>query len=61
MLIDAYSSRHVPEKYSDYRNRVFDRHIKKLKDSLMQIRQCSLKPDDKEKLKKQLSELLNQK
>ena len=58
-MLAMYGQDYVPEKYPDYRNRVFDKHHNKLKNQLLQIKQCSLKPEDKEKLKKRLAELLN--
>lgn len=47
-----------PENYTDYRNRTVTKHLDKMKNQLMQIGMCSLKGDDKVKLKKQLIELL---
>lgn len=58
MLPEYFESSYVPEKYIDYRNRTFDKHLNKLKNQLEQIRQCSLKDDDKLKLKNKLIELL---
>lgn len=58
MLAFAYSDT-PPEKYTDYRNRVFDKHLNKIKNQLAQIRQCSLRQEDKVKLKQQLLSLIN--
>lgn len=48
------------EGYTGYRNRTMTRHLEKMKNTLMQIRQCSLKEEDKVKLRKQLIELINE-
>lgn len=51
---------HFPvEKYSSYKNRTFARQVKRMDDSLRQIKDCSLKPEDKKKLKQQLIEQIN--
>ena len=42
------------EKYSDYKNRTIQKHVEKLNTQLWAIKQCSLKPEDKEKLKQTL-------
>lgn len=47
-----------PEPYKAYKNRVIMKHLEKIKNQIRQIDQCSLKPEDKTKLKKQLSELI---
>ena len=52
------SSDYKVENYKDYRNRVMTKHIDKIKNQLRQIKDCSLKPEDKEKLKKQLIEII---
>ncbi len=41
---------YVPEKYSDYRNRNFQKHKEKLTNQLRQIKECSLKEEDKKRL-----------
>jgi len=51
---------YIPEKYSDYKNRVFSKHLDKIKNQMRQIRECSLKGDDKAKLKKELLKILNE-
>lgn len=48
------------EKYPDYRNRVFERHRNKVKNIRQQIKDCSLKDEDKKKLIKELIDLFNQ-
>ncbi len=47
------------EKYKDYRNRTILQHIDKTNKQLWQIKQCSLKPEDKEKAKQKILELVN--
>lgn len=42
------------EHYADYRNRVIKKHMDKIKNQLRQINDCSLKGDDKKKLKEQM-------
>ena len=42
------------EKYSDYKNRTQQKHLDKLHKQLWAIKECSLKIQDKEKLKKDL-------
>jgi len=56
-----YGSNYVPEKYQDYKNRVYSRHLEKAKNMAMQIKQCSLKGDDKQKLIQQIIEVLTSK
>lgn len=58
MLIAAYY-KEVP-KYKDYKNRTVTKHLEKLKNSLRQIRDCSLKQEDKVALRKQMIELITQ-
>lgn len=53
----SYDS-YKPEKYSEYRNRVFSKHKDKLNNMLRQIKECSLKPEDKAKLKTDLIKIL---
>ena len=48
-----------PEPYSAYKNRVFSKHIDKLNNQLMQIKNSSLKADDKTKLKAKLLQQFN--
>lgn len=52
-----WGSETVPS-YSSYKNDKFTRHLDKLKKQLRQIDDCSLKDDDKKKLKAKLIELL---
>jgi hypothetical protein len=47
---------YIPEKYKDYRNRTVTKHLDKIRDALRQISDCSLKPEDKENLKKKMIE-----
>jgi hypothetical protein len=47
------------EKYKDYRNRTVKKHLDKIKNQLRQIKDCSLKAEDKNKLIQQLSEIIN--
>jgi hypothetical protein len=46
-------------KYSDYKNRTFQQNIDKLNKQLWAIKQCSLNPEDKEKLKQKLIDHIN--
>jgi hypothetical protein len=46
--------------YSSYKNRVFSKHLDKMKNALRQIKDCSLKPADKVKLKTELIKILNE-
>ena len=48
-----------PEKYSEYRNRVFSKHKEKLNNMLRQIKECSLKQEDKARLKAELLKILS--
>ena len=59
MLIAAYYEE-IP-KYKDYKNRTVAKHIDKIKNQLRQIKDCSLKQDDKVALKKVMSDLINMK
>ncbi len=52
------SESYIPEKYKDYRNRTITKSLEKFKHQLQGIKACSLKGDDKNKLRKQLLELL---
>lgn len=54
MLCTAIYSDPKPEKYKDYRNRTKGKHIDKLNHQLWQIKDCSLKIEDKQQLKKEL-------
>ena len=58
MLISDISDK--PEPYSSYKNRVFSKHIDKLNNQLRQIKDCSLRPEDKARLKTMLREILNE-
>lgn len=46
------------EKYKDYKNRTMQKHLDKLNNQLWQIKQCSLKQADKEKLRQQILEFV---
>lgn len=46
------------ENYTDYKNRTMSKNIEKVKHQLSGIKQCSLKKEDKEKLKSQLLSLI---
>lgn len=46
------------EKYKDYKNRTFNKHLDKIKNQIQQIKSCSLKGEDKIKLKEQILQLL---
>lgn len=54
----CYGIDYVPEKYKDYRNRTVAKHLDKVKDSLRQISDCSLNPEDKIVLKKKMIDLI---
>lgn len=49
---------YTPEPYKAYKNRNFTKHHDKIKEALRQIRDLSLKPEDKVKLKKEMMELI---
>lgn len=44
------------EKYKDYKGRTMGKHIDKIDSQLWAIKSCSLKKEDKEKLRQQLLE-----
>ena len=44
------------EKYKDYKNRTIQQHLDKASKQLWAIKQCSLKPEDKEKARQQILE-----
>jgi hypothetical protein len=46
------------ENYKDYKNRTVKKHIEKLTNQIRQIKDCSLKGEDKVKLKAELLQLL---
>lgn len=48
------------ENYKDYKNRAVTKHLDKMKNQLRQIKDCSLKGDDKTALKKKLLELIQE-
>ena len=48
-----------PEKYTVYKNRVFAKYLAKINSSIENIRQSSLKKEDKVKLTKDLIAQLN--
>jgi len=47
-----------PQGYKEYKNAKFTKHTDILKNSLRQIKDCSLKTEDKAKLVVKLSEIL---
>lgn len=53
-MTSMFAENEVHEKYKDYSNRIFERHKNKLKDTIQQIKQCSLKKEDKKSLIKVL-------
>lgn len=56
MLISSY---HEPiEKYKDYKNRTVQKNIDRLNTQLWNLKQCSLKQEDKEISRKKLLELI---
>lgn len=48
------------EKYKDYRNRTIKKHFEKFLNQLEQIRQCSLKDEDKKKLLQQFEQMIKE-
>lgn len=56
----CYGSDTKLETRKEYKNRVFKRHTDKLKDSLRQIKDCSLSPTDKNQLHEQMIKLINE-
>ena len=56
----AMPTPHVPEKYSEYKNRTFTKHENKISNMLTQIKECSLRREDKIKLVNKLSEQLTE-
>jgi hypothetical protein len=44
--------------YKDYKNRTITKHLDKVKNQLRQIKDCSLKAEDKERLKKEMIKLI---
>lgn len=49
-----HSGEKIIENYKDYRNRTVQKHVDRINKQLWQIKQCTLKQEDKEKAKKQL-------
>jgi hypothetical protein len=49
-----------PPTYKEYKNSKFEKHIFKIKSQIIQIDSCSLKKNDKEKLKQKLIELIKE-
>lgn len=45
-----------PESYKSYKNRTVTKHKDKIKNQLQQIKSCSLKQEDKDKLIKSISD-----
>ncbi len=56
----CYGSEYKVEKYPDYKNRTVTKHLDKMKNQLRQIKDCSLKGEDKIKLRQQLLELIKE-
>lgn len=52
------NANHKPENYKDYRNRTFQKQLDKINNILFGIRQNSLKVEDKEKVRTQMIELI---
>jgi len=50
----------APEKYSSYKKRFFNKYKERIKGLLNGVDSLSLNPKDKLKLKKQMSEILNE-
>ncbi len=50
----SIGSEYTVEPYKSYKNRTVTKHLDKIKNQLRQINDCSLKADDKAKLKEQL-------
>lgn len=51
----CYGSGDTIEKYKDYRNRTMQKHMDKINKQLWAIKECSLKAEDKEKLRLQMT------
>ena len=49
-----------PDSYKEYKNRTTTKNLEKLKNQLSGIKQNSLKPEDKEKLKAKMIELIQE-
>lgn len=49
-----------PEPYKSYRNRTFDKYENRVKNIATNIKQCSLKPEDKKRLVAKLHEHLGE-
>lgn len=49
-----------PEKYSQFKNRIFEKYINKIKGDMQNIKCNSLKKEDKIKLKDKLLEIINE-
>ena len=56
MIIPHYSE--TPPSYKSYKNDKFKRHKDKLKKQVQQIKECSLREDDKKKLFAELKNLI---
>lgn len=54
----AWDTGTTPESYKSYKNRKFTKHEDLIRNQLRQITDCSLKLEDKEKLKKKIIELI---
>jgi hypothetical protein len=46
--------------YKDYRNRTISKHLDRIKNQLRQIKDCSLRPEDKKKLVEELKAIISQ-
>lgn len=56
MILNPYDD--PPISYKEYKNRAVTKHQEKVKNQLRQISDCSLKPEDKERLKKSMIEMI---
>lgn len=50
-----------PEPYAAYRNRTMTKHRDKIDNQLRQIKECSLRPEDKKKLMNELIQKIQEK
>lgn len=51
-------SEYEVENYKDYKNRTIKKHLDKIKNQMMQIKQCSLKGEDKQWLLSQIGKII---
>lgn len=52
-------SEYTVENYKDYKNRTIKKHLDKINNQMMQIKQCSLKGEDKQSLLNQISKIIS--